>query len=98
MKRKRPGVTLELLRREYLERHPDGHRYTQFCEVYRAWLKGQRLSMRQNHRAGEKLFVDYSGKRPHLIDPATGDTTAIDISVLQVKDNKETFVAAQPVS
>ena len=40
--RKRPGVTLELLHLEYLEQHPDGYRYTQFCEHYRAWLEAAR--------------------------------------------------------
>src|SRR5688572_25148948 len=59
IERKRPGVTLELLHLEYLERHPTGFRYTQFCERYREWLKKQRLSMRQVHRAGDKVFVDF---------------------------------------
>src|SRR6059036_3639870 len=36
--RRKPGVTLELLHLEYLEQHPDGYRYTQFCECYRRWL------------------------------------------------------------
>ncbi len=58
------GVTLELLHHEYLEQHPDGYRYTQFCEHYRRWCKKRRLSMRQVHRAGEKLFVDYAGQKP----------------------------------
>jgi hypothetical protein len=58
--RKKPGVTLELLHLEYLEKHPDGYRYSQFCEHYRHWLKKRRLTMRQEHRAGEKLFIDYS--------------------------------------
>src|SRR5690349_20068287 len=47
--RKRTGVTLELLHLEYLEQHPDGYRYTQFCEYYRAWVARHRLSMRQVH-------------------------------------------------
>ena len=59
--RQRKGVTLALLHHEYLERHPDGYRYTQFCAYYRRWCKRHRLSMRQVHRAGEKLFVDYAG-------------------------------------
>jgi transposase len=37
--RHKPGVTLELLHLEYLEHHPDGYRYTQFCEIYRCWLQ-----------------------------------------------------------
>ena len=71
--RRKPGVTLELLHLEYLEQHPDGYRYTQFCELYRRWLQRRGLSMRQVHRAGEKCFVDYAGKKPRLIDPATGE-------------------------
>jgi transposase len=59
VERRKPGVTLELLHLEYLEQHPDGYRYTQFCEIYRRWLKRRGLSMRQLHRAGEKCFVDY---------------------------------------
>ena len=60
--RRKPGVTLELLHLEYLEQHPDGYRYTQYCEIYRRWLKRRGLSMRQVHRPGEKLFVDYSAR------------------------------------
>src|SRR5262245_53542385 len=52
--RRKPGVTLELLHLEYLERHPDGYRYTRFCDLYRRWLKRRGLSMRQLHRAGDK--------------------------------------------
>ena len=59
--RRKPGVTLELLHLEYLEQHPDGYRYTQFCEIYRRWLGRRGLTMRQVHHAGEKLFVDYAG-------------------------------------
>ena len=81
LERAKPGVTLELLHHEYLEQHPDGYRYTQFCEVYRQWLRRRRLSMRQVHRAGEKLFVDYSGKKPHLVDPHTGKLVAVELFV-----------------
>lgn len=53
--RRKPGVTLELLHLEYLEQHPDGYRYTQFCDLYRRWLARRGLTMRQLHRVGEKL-------------------------------------------
>ena len=78
---KRPGVTLELLHLEYLEQHPGGYLYTQFCEYYRRWLTRRRLSMRQIHRAGEKLFVDYAGKRPQIVDAATGEVTPVELFV-----------------
>jgi transposase len=79
--RQRPGVTLELLHLEYLEAHPGGYRYTQFCEHYRRWCRARRISMRQVHRAGEKAFVDYSGKKPLIYDPKTGEPQAVELFV-----------------
>ncbi len=79
--RRKPGVTLELLHLEYLEAHPTGYRYTQFCELYRRWLKTHGLTMRQVHRAGEKLFVDYSGKKLHYVDGSTGDQVECELFV-----------------
>lgn len=79
--RHRVGVTLELLHHEYLENFPDGLRYTAFCERYREWLARRGLVMRQVHVAGDKLFVDYSGKKPHIVDPATGEVTELELFV-----------------
>ena len=67
------GDTASLLWQEYRAAHPDGYAYSQFCERYRQWRRRLKPSMRQVHRAGEKLFVDFSGKRPHLVDPTTGE-------------------------
>ena len=92
--RKRPGVTLELLHLEYLERHPDGYGYTRFCDYYRAWLGRHRLSMRQEHRAGEKAFVDYAGQHPHLVDPATGAITAVELFVGVLGASNYTYAEA----
>src|SRR5712691_3856577 len=58
---KKAGVTLALLWQEYRAAHPDGYAYSQFCERYRQWRRALKPSMRQGHRAGEKLFVDFSG-------------------------------------
>ena len=68
---RRPGVTLELLHLEYLARYRDGYRYSAFCRHDLRWVVRQRGSMRLVHRAGEKTFVDDSGKKPHVVDPAT---------------------------
>jgi len=92
--RKKPGVTLELLHLEYLEKQPDGYRYTQFCEHYRAWLSKRGLTMRQEHKAGEKLFVDYSGKKPHLVDPKTGEVTEVELFVAVLGASNYTFAEA----
>jgi transposase len=78
---KRTAVTLRLLHVEYLEQHPDGYGYTQFCRHYQQWLGRRRLSMRQVHRAGDKAFTDYAGKKPHLVDPKTGERIDVELFV-----------------
>lgn len=94
VERRKPGVTLELLHLEYLEKHPNGYRYTQFCERYREWLDKRRLTMRQEHRAGEKLFVDYSGKKPHIVDPNTGEVIEVELFVAVLGASNYTFAEA----
>ena len=78
---KRPGVTLQLLWHEYLEVHPEGYRYTQFCDRYRQWRGKLRVSMRQVHRAGEKVFIDYSGKKPHIVERVSGELIQVELFV-----------------
>jgi transposase len=92
--RQRKGVTLALLHLEYLEEHPDGLRYTAFCERYRKWTKAQRLSMRQVHRVGEKLFVDYSGDKPSVTDPNTGGVREAEFFVATLGASNYTFAEA----
>jgi transposase len=89
--RRRPGVTLELLHEEYLEQHPQGLRYSAFCERYRAFLGRRQLSMRQHHVAGDKVFVDYSGKRPQLFDPTTGEFTEVELFVAVLGASNYTY-------
>jgi transposase len=92
--RRKAGVTLELLHLEYLDRHPDGYRYTRFCDLYRRWLKRRGLSMRQIHRAGEKCFVDYAGQKPRLIDPATGEVIEVELFVAVLGASNYTYAEA----
>src|SRR5690606_10288688 len=70
---KRKGVTLFLLWEEYKGAHPEGFQYSWFCQHYRAWAGKVDLVMRQPHRAGETLFVDYAGHTVGVVDPATGE-------------------------
>lgn len=91
---RRPGVTLQLLHLEYLEQHADGYRYTTFCRVYNDWLAKQSPSMRHVHVAGEKCFVDYSGKKPHIVDPATGVVTEVELFVAVLGASSLTYARA----
>jgi transposase len=90
----KPGVTLELLHLEYLESHPNGLRYSAFCGRYRSWLARRQLPMRQRHQAGERAFVDYSGKRPFIVDRATGEHIAVELFVGVLGASSFTFAEA----
>jgi len=92
--RRRPGVTLELLHLEYLERYPDGYRYTRFCDLYRHWLERRRLSMRQLHLAGEKCFVDYAGQKPRFTDSTTGEVIEVELFVAALGASNYTYAEA----
>ena len=91
---KRPGVTLQLLWEEYLEVYPEGYRYSQYCEIYRRWAKKLKPSMRQVHRAGEKTFVDFSGKRPHIVDRRTGERRPVELFVAALGASSFTYAEA----
>ena len=79
---KRKGVTLQLLWAEYAAAHGGAAlRYSQFCQRYRDWRTAQRRSMRQQHRAGEKLFIDYCGPTVPFIDTATGEVAEAQVFV-----------------
>ena len=78
---KRPGVTMMILWEEYREVHPEGYGYSRFCDLLRGFERRLTPVMRQHHVAGEKAFVDYSGKRIAIVDPETGEIHEAEIFV-----------------
>ena len=91
---RRKGMTLQLLHMEYKERQPDGYQYTQFCRHYRAWRGRLDLVMRQEHRAGEKLFVDFAGQTIPITDPRTGEITQAQLFVAVLGASSYTYAEA----
>jgi transposase len=91
---RKKGVTLELLKEEFLEKHPDGLRRTAFCEHYRSWKQARGLVMRQHHVGGEKLFVDYAGPKVSYTDPATGKPVACELFVATLGASSYTYAEA----
>lgn len=92
---KRKGVTLQLLWSEYVAAHEDAAwRYTQFCHHYRQWAASQRRSMRQIHRAGEKLFIDYCGPTVPVVDAATGEVRKAQVFVAVLGASSYTYAEA----
>ena len=80
---KRKHMTLQLLWEEYCEKQKGqpNYSYSQFCRLYREWSKKQSPSMRQTHKAGDKLFIDYVGDTVPIIDRFTGEIRPVQIFV-----------------
>jgi transposase len=78
---KKKGVTLQLLWEEYRQREPRGYGYSRYCDLYSQWRTRSDLSMRQVHRAGEKLFVDYCGATVPVVDAVSGEVREAQIFV-----------------
>ena len=80
---KHRDLTLELLWEEHREQHPDGYSYSRFCKLYRAWKKNQDVVLRQDHRPGEKLFLDWAGATiPIYLQDGSTRPAAIFVSAL----------------
>ena len=91
---KHKHVTLFLLWQEYREANPDGYQYSWFCDHYRTWQGKLDVVMRQDHRAGEKLFVDYAGQTVPVIDRVTGEIRGAQIFVAVLGASNYTFAEA----
>ena len=88
------SVTLMLLWQEHKELHPQGYQYSQFCHLYRQWTNKIDPVMRQEHRAGEKLFVDYAGQTVQVYDLHTNQMRDAQIFVAVLGASNYTFAEA----
>jgi transposase len=91
---RRPGVTLQLLWEEHRAVHSDGYGYSRFCELYRAWEARLSPTMRQNHIAGERMFVDYAGTTLTVIDASTGEARTAQLFVAVLGASNYTYAEA----
>lgn len=91
---KKPGVTLLILWEEYRGSHPDGYGYSRFCELLRGFKQRLSPTMRQEHAAGDKVFVDYSGKKIPIVDRKTGEIREAEIFVAVLGASSYTFAEA----
>jgi transposase len=87
-------LTLQLLWQEYREQRPNGYGYSRYCGLYRSWLKRQDVVLRHEHRAGEKLFVDYAGDAIPVHDPATGEVSPAAVFVAVLGASRYTYAEA----
>ena len=91
---KRPGVNLMILWEEYRAVHTDGYAYSRYCQLFREFERRLSPSMRQTHVAGDKAFVDFSGKKIPIIDPITGAVREAEIFVAVLGASNLTYAEA----
>jgi transposase len=92
----RKSVTLQLLWMEYKAVTPDGYQYTQFVHHYRRWAVHLDVVLRQDHRAGEKLFIDFAGQTVPIIDARTGVATPAELFVAVLGASNYTYAEVLP--
>jgi transposase len=91
---KKTGVTKQTMWEEYYKKHPDGLKSSQFCEHYRRWSKRVNPVMHMNHKAGDKMFIDYAGKTLELVDKDTGEVTEVQFYVAILGASQYTYAEA----
>ena len=91
---KRPGVTLQLLWQELFDGHPKSYSYSQFCFHYQQWAKKQKVSMHMEHKAGDKMFVDFTGIKQSIISARTGETTQLEVFVAVLGSSQQCYIEA----
>ena len=88
------GVTRKLLWEEYHDKNPDGYRYTQFCHHLGQHIMSKNPSMVLQHNAGEKLFIDFAGKKLSYIDRETGEVIGCQVFVACLPHSDYSFAMA----
>jgi transposase len=93
---KHKNVTLQLLWEEYRAQQSQGYGYSRFCELYGDWKEKLDVVLRQEHRAGEKLFVDWAGTQIPIFASRGGETDCASLFVAVLGASSYTFLYAAP--
>ena len=88
------GFTLHYLWCRYRETHPDGYQYSQFCHHYQRYRESKSAVMHFEHGAGDKLFIDYAGKKLHYVERGTGEIIECEFFVSVLGQSQYTYAEA----
>lgn len=91
---KKRGVTKQMVYEKYIESCPDGYKSSAFRERLNAFTHQGKGSMRMEHKAGDKMFVDYTGKKLQVVDKLSGEITDVEVFVAILGCSQLTFVMA----
>jgi transposase len=93
-KLKKKGVTRQLLWADYKSTHSDGVGRSQFNRYFSSWKSQVSPTMRMNHKAGDKLYVDCAGDKLSIIDKQTGEVQYVEVFVAILGASQLTYVEA----
>lgn len=91
---KRKGVTLTQQWEKYKQQHPDGYGHTQFYKYYRLYANQVKPVMVMEHKAGDKMYIDFAGKKLCITDPVTGDVQQVEVYAAILGCSQLTYVQA----
>lgn len=91
---KKVGVTIHHMWEQYFKDNPDGLQCSQFRHYYKIWGKRVNPVMHMNHKAGDKMYVDYAGKTLSIIDKDTGEITEVQFFVAILGASQYTYAEA----
>lgn len=93
---RKKGVTLRHLWEEYCMDHPDTYQYSRFCYHFQVWRNASQVTMHIDHKAGDKMFVDYAGTKLAIVDSKTGKEVPVFVFVAILGASQLTYVEASP--
>jgi len=93
---KRVGVTRWILWGEYKAQFPDGYAYSQFCDYFRQWQDRYTATAHFDHTPGDKVFIDFTGKKLSIVDQSTGEVQDLEVFVAVMGFSGLTYVEAVP--
>lgn len=91
---KRTGVTRTMLWQSYLKEFPDGFQFTQFCFYFNQWKSRVNPVMHLDHKAGDKLFIDFAGQKLSIVDKDSGEGISVEVFVAILAASQLTYIEA----
>src|SRR3989344_2562334 len=91
---KQRGMTIQKMWECYIAHCPDGFKKTAFYRYYQIWKQRSYPSMHMEHKAGDKMFVDFAGEKLHVVDEQTGEVTPVEVFVAVLGASQLTYVEA----
>ena len=92
--RNHPGFTFQFHYNEYKQEVAQPYSYTQFMEHYKRKYSKIKGSMKLEHEAGKEVYIDYAGKKLHIINKETGVLIPVEVFVALLPNSQYTYVEA----